>query len=156
MRRVVSSVPRPGRAVSTALAVGLLAAAPAAPAATEGLTVSQPWMRFLTPGVPAAGYFTLRNSGARPAVLTGAASPACGQLMLHQSVVENGTAHMTMVMSVAVPAHGTVKFQPGGYHLMCIQPSAELRPKHSVPVSLQFKDGRSVSVAFPVYGAKGK
>lgn len=153
--RVLSSVRRPGRAASAALAVGLLAV-PHAQAATQGLTVSHPWMRFLTQGTPAAGYFTLRNGSARPAMLTGAASPDCGQLMLHRSMVENGTAHMKMVTSIAVPAHGTVKFQPGGYHLMCMQPSARMTPGHSVPVSLQFKNGTSVSAAFPVYGAKGR
>ena len=152
----MSSVRRPGPAASAALAVGLLAAPRCAQAATQGLTVSHPWMRFLTPGTPAAGYFTLSNGSGRPAMLTGAASPDCGQLMLHRSVVENGTAQMKMVSSVAVPAHGAVTFRPGGYHLMCMQPSARMTPGHSVPVSLQFRDGTSVSATFPVYGAKGK
>ena len=89
-------------------------------------------------------------------MLTGAASPACGQLMLHQSVIVNGTAQMNMVMGVAVPAHGAVKFEPGGYHLMCMQPASGMTPGHSVPVSLEFKDGTTLSVTFPVYGAKGK
>ena len=103
--------------------------------------------------MPAAGYFTLHNNGAQPVVLTGAASPACGQLMLHESVVEKGTAHMRMVHSIVVPAHGAVEFHPGGYHLMCMQP--KLAAGQTATVSLHFKDGESVSSRFPVYGAKG-
>ena len=76
--------------------------------------------------------------------------------MLHRSVTQNGTARMEMVMSVVVPPHGAVTFQPGGYHLMCMSPAAAIAPGQSVPVSLHFKDGTSLSASFPVYGAKGK
>lgn len=146
---------RPGPAASAVLALALLAS-PAAQAASQDLSVSKPWIRFLTPGMPAAGYFALNNNGAHPVVLTGAASPACGQLMLHESMVMNGTAHMRMVKSITVPAHGSVSFRPGGYHLMCMQPASSMAPGQSAPVTLRFKDGRSISARFPVYGPKGK
>ena len=154
-RRVLWCTRRPGpAAASAALALSLLAAP--ALAAGPAMTVSHQWMRFLTPQIPAAGYFTLYNGSSKPAELTGAASPGCGQLMLHQSIIESGTARMRMVMSILVPAHGSVVFSPGGYHLMCMQPTADVRPGKSVPVSLTFKDGNTVSATFPVYGAKGK
>jgi copper(I)-binding protein len=169
-RHASSSMHRPGQgAVSArALALGLLAApallsapallaTPALAAATApAVTISHPWMRFLTPRIPAAGYFTLSNAGAQPVALTAAASPDCGQLMLHHSVTENGTARMEMVPSVVVPAHGSVTFRPGGYHLMCMSPAAAIAPGQSVPVSLRFNDGTSLSANFPVYGAKGQ
>ena len=149
-----SSTHRRGPA-AVSLALMLLAGAPAL-AASPGLTISHPWMRFLTPQIPAAGYFSLHNATSHPAVLTGAASPDCGQLMLHRSVVQNGMAKMEMVASITVPAHGSVTFHPGGYHLMCMSPSAAIAPGGHVPVSLTFKDGGSMTVEFPVYGAKGK
>ena len=146
---------RLGPAASAALGIALLTA-PAARAANQDLSLSQPWIRFLVPGMPAAGYFTLNNNGAQPAVLTGAASPECGQLMLHESIVQNGTAHMRMVKSIVVPAHGAVQFQPGGYHLMCMHPAAGMAPGKTAAVTLRFKDGASLSTDFPVYGPKGK
>lgn len=149
------SMRRPGlAAASAALALGLLATP--AVAAGPAVTVSHQWMRFLTPQIPAAGYFTLYNGSGQPAVLTGAASPDCGQLMLHRSEMKNGMASMHMVPDIVVPPHGSVTFQPGGYHLMCMSPAATLRPGHTVPVSLRFKDGPAMAVNFPVYGAKGK
>lgn len=145
---------RPGPAASAAFLVGMLVATVAA--AAPAVTISHPWMRFLTLEIPAAGYFTLHNDGARPIVLSGAKSADCERLMLHQSVVTKGTAHMRMVHSVTVPPHGAISFQPGGYHLMCMTPSTAIAPGRKVPVSLQFQGGGSLSVLFPVYGAKGR
>jgi periplasmic copper chaperone A len=145
---------RPPGLAAVSVALGLCALA--VPAAASQLAISQPWLRFLTPQIPAAGYFTLHNSGQHAAMLTGARSPDCGKLMLHKSVVHNGSASMQMVADVVVPAHGSVSFQPGSYHLMCMSPSPAIAPGHSVPVSLLFKDGSMVTATFPVYGAKGK
>lgn len=152
---------RPGlAAASVCAALGALAApaaaAPPSASAPPSVTVSHQWMRFLTPQIPAAGYMTLHNGGSRPTVLTGAASPGCGMLMLHRSIVQSGVAKMVMVQSVTVPSHGSIAFQPGGYHLMCMQPAADVRPGKHVPVSLTFEGGGTLSVVFPVYGAKGK
>jgi periplasmic copper chaperone A len=149
-----SSMRRHGPAAASA-ALAVLLAVPAL-AASPALTVTHPWIRFLTPQIPAAGYFTLHNNGAQPAVLTGAASQDCGQLMLHRSMEKSGMAEMAMVAAVTVPAHGSVTFQPGGYHLMCMSPAAAIAPGRHMPVTLKFKDGSSLPVDFPVYGAKGK
>jgi periplasmic copper chaperone A len=153
--RRASSFMRPPGLAAVSVALSLCALAGSA-AASESLTIAQAWLRFLTPQIPAAGYFALYNSGQHAAVLTGATSPDCGKLMLHKSVVHNGSASMQMVVDVVVPARGSVIFQPGGYHLMCMSPSPAIAPGHSVPVSLSFKDGSSVTATFPVYGAKGK
>jgi copper(I)-binding protein len=125
------------------------------PAFAAGLTVSHPWLRVLSPSLPAAGYFTLSNNGDQPAVLTGATSPGCASIMLHRSMDMNGMARMEMVGDLPVPAHGAVIFQPGGYHLMCMSPTAALVPGKAVEVSLHFKDGGTVTAAFQVRGATG-
>ncbi|MGC1412766.1 MAG: copper chaperone PCu(A)C [Acetobacteraceae bacterium] len=120
------------------------------------LTISQPWMRLVTPATPAAGYFTLSNNSDHQAALSGAASPDCGQVMLHASTVENHTAQMKTLHDIAVPAHGSVTFEPGGYHLMCMAPSSAIAPGRSAPITLRFQDGSTLTATFPVYGAKGK
>ena len=88
-------------------------------------------------------------------MLVGAASPGCGDLMLHRSVSDNGQERMEMVDSVAVPAHGEVRFEPGGYHLMCMSPTAEAARGRSVPVTLRFQDGCSLDGELAVRGATG-
>lgn len=152
---LVSRRPGAGFLLLCAL-IGALAAGPAAEAAEPGLTVSDAWLRLVLPSRPAAGYLTLSNETDRAQALVGAESPACGSLMLHRSVQENGQDRMEMVMTVAVPAHGHISFAPGGYHLMCMMPAKEITPGGSVPVTLRFEDGGSVTATFEVRGAAGK
>ena len=113
------------------------------------VTVDGAWFRYLLPQVPAGGYMTLHNGGDQTAVLTSAASPACGTMMLHRTESSGGTERMVMVKSVAVPAGGKLAFAPGGYHLMCMQP--RMKAGDSVPVTLAFEDGRKVTASFRVY-----
>lgn len=136
-------------------ALALFAALAAAHAAEPGLGISHPWMRMVVPTRPAAGYFTLTNDSAKPHSLVGAASSACGMLMLHKSVHTNGEESMVMVQSILIAAHGSVKFAPGGYHLMCMQPTDAVVPGHTVRVTLRFADGSALSAPFRVRGATG-
>jgi len=119
-----------------------------------GITVSDAWMRALPASVPSGGYFALRNGTAKPVTLTTAQSPACGMLMLHKSSGMAGMSSMDDVSDLVVPAGGTVKFSPGGYHLMCMQ--AKLKPGQPVPVTLNFQDGAKVTATFAVRNAAGK
>ena len=123
--------------------------------ADRDLTVSGAWIRFIMPSIPAAAYFRLSNQGDKPRALIGADSPACGSLMLHESVVANGMDRMMMVESVRVPAHGHTDFAPGHYHLMCMEPSKEMILGHQVPITLRFSDGEKITASFTVRGARG-
>ncbi|MDD2703919.1 MAG: copper chaperone PCu(A)C [Acidocella sp.] len=136
--------------LTTAFAALPLAASAGAP---PGLSVQSPWMRYLLPTVPAAGYFTLVNNSDTPLALAGAASPACYLTTLHDSSEASGTSMMTTVPSVTIPAHGSLSFAPGGYHIMCMQPVMKVGDK--VNVTLSFADGLSLAVIMPVYGAGG-
>jgi copper(I)-binding protein len=128
----------------------------ASSAGAANLTVSDAWIRAMPNHLPAAGYFTLHNSGASALTLTDALSPACGMLMLHRSQSENGMASMMDVESVSVPARGSVKFAPGGLHLMCMDPRLTLKPGSMVPVTLKFSDGKPVTTSFAVRNALGR
>ncbi len=159
------------RSILTTLLVLLPAAAAAA---ANGLAVSGQWMRALAGGMPAAGYFVLRNDAAMPARLIGASSPACGSLTLHQTIRQHtmsamsaldpqnptagmpGMSMMQPVAGVPIASHGTIGFTPGGYHLMCEQPTDAVRPGASVEVTLRFEGGGTLDAAFPVRSARGR
>lgn len=133
-----------------------LVALMAMPAQAAGPIVSNAWFRALPNNLPAAGYFTLKNASAKTVSLTGADTPACGMLMLHKTEHMGGMNHMSMVDSVDVPAGGTLSFAPGGYHLMCTDPTAALKPGATVLVTLKFADGTTLQMEFPVKSATGK
>ena len=124
--------------------------------AAGGVTVEKPWMRFIIKARPAGGFFTLHNNTSKQIELIGASSTACGMMMLHQTKDVNGIEKMLPVKSVAVPAHGTLKFQPGSYHIMCMKPKAAMVVGHTVPVTLKFAGGHAITVQFPVTGVGGK
>jgi len=127
-----------------------------APAIAADVAISGAWFRALPSGQPAGGYFTMKNGGSAPVQLVAAESAACGMLMLHQTVSNNGTSRMEDVKNVSVPANGTVSFDPGSYHLMCMNPGSAMRPGKSVPVTLVFSDGSKVRINFIVKNAAGK
>src|SRR5260221_8128148 len=131
----------------------LIAAMSAQPAIAAKLTVADAWMRALPNRLPAAGYFTLHNSGAAEVNLMDARSPACGMLMVHRSATQSGMASMTDVDSVPVQARGSVKFAPGVLHLMCMDPKPTLQPGAAVPVTLLFSAGEPGQPIFSVRNA---
>jgi len=135
--------------------VVLSGAAATAPPASAPLLVTEAWIRALPAGLPDGGYFTLKNPTAKTVTLTGAASPACGMLMLHRSETMSGMSSMSDVVSIDVPAGATVKFAPGGYHLMCMNPASAIKPGGRIKVELEFAGGATVPVEFAVRGANG-
>jgi periplasmic copper chaperone A len=128
----------------------------AEPAKAADVSIQKPWMRFIIKARPAGGFFTLRNDSAKPVTLVSASSTACGMVMLHQTKNLNGVEHMLPVKSVTVPPHGTLKFQPGSYHLMCMKPKDTMLVGHKVPVTLKFADGKAITAQFSVTGVGGK
>lgn len=128
----------------------------ASPAIASDVEVNDAWFRSLPAKVPAGGYFVLHNSGAQEISLTGAQSPACSMLMLHRSVESGGMSTMEDVASVPVAPGETVKFAPGGYHLMCMNPTPAMKPGNSVSVTLKFSDGSKAVENFAVRNARGE
>jgi hypothetical protein len=147
---------RRGASAVFVAAIVLGAIAGPALAAGTGLVLSGQWFRTIMPSLPAAGYFTLANPSPTAQVLVAAASPDCGSLMLHRSINEGGQERMAAVNSVTVPARGSIAFAPGGYHLMCMSPTAAMKPGSSAPVTLRFADGTTLTADFPVRNATGK
>lgn len=115
------------------------------------ISASDARFRYLLPQIPAGGYVTLKNDRDHKIILTGASSPACGMLMLHESKDESGMAMMMAVKSVTIEAHQSFSFAPDGYHLMCDKP--QMKIGQMVPVTLAFADGTSMVIGFNVGGA---
>jgi len=120
------------------------------------LDITNAWFRALPGKLPAGGYFTAQNNTQRDIAIAGASSDACGMLMIHQSRTAGGMSGMDMVEKVNVPAGGKIAFAPGGYHLMCTDPTPKMKIGAKVPVLFSLSDGSAVAVAFTVKGAAGK
>lgn len=109
---------------AVAFAAALLA--PAA-AACDGLKVSQAWIREPVPGVDVlAGYAELENAGRHALEVDGVEVAGFGHAMIHQTVVKDGVSRMRHA-TVALPPGGKASLEPGGLHIMLMQPARPLR-----------------------------
>lgn len=141
------------RALACAGLIAGCGAALAATATTSTLRVEHAWIRWLPANLPSAGYATLVNNGDRTLRLAGASSPDYGSVMLHRSRLAEGDSTMEMVDHLDVPAHGSVKLAPGGYHLMLSHARHPIKPGDKVPMTLRFADGSVLQVDFSVLPA---
>lgn len=113
--------------------------------------VEDPW---IAEGPPVAqvlgGFMQLRNTDAQPRALVGGSSTGFARIELHQTVHEDGMAKMVPQERIEVPAQGTTALQPGGYHLMLIEPVKPLKAGDTVELTLQFDDGSKQTLQVPV------
>jgi copper(I)-binding protein/uncharacterized protein YcnI len=122
------------------------------PADIVGLHVSGGWVRpTMVPGTPTAAYLTVRNTGESDDAIVDASSPAAAVIELHQTTTAaDGTMGMGPVAEVPVPAHGEAVLEPGGYHLMLIEPSAPLMVGDEVELTIVFAHADPLTVTVPV------
>ena len=108
-----------------------------------GLVVEDAWVRAAPPGVAVqAGYLTLRNPAPGAATVVGARSDAFGRVEIHASVNRNGMRAMRRIERLEVPAGGRVQLEPGGRHLMLIEPGRPYREGERLRIVLILADGR--------------
>jgi hypothetical protein len=115
-----------------------------------GVSVSEAWIRWLPGGLPAGGYLTLRNDGELACTLTSVSSPDYARASLHRSALQGSVSTMQPVQQIKVSAHQTLRFAPGGYHIMLEQPQRAIRPGDRISVVLHFADGALLPASFEV------
>lgn len=96
-------------------------------------------------------YLTIVNANREADTLIGVSSPLAGDVMLHQTVIdERDMARMRELNAVPLPPHTRVSFSPAGSHIMLERLSADLFPGDTLELTLAFASGRSVTLTVPV------
>lgn len=122
----------------------------------RGIVVSDAWMRATPPGASvAAGYLVIANGTSREDELLAVSTPAAARIEMHSSSVKDGIMRMRMLTSVRVAPRATVRFEPGGLHLMFIELRAPLVAGATVPVTLRFRRAGAVPVRLEVRALSG-
>lgn len=115
------------------------------------LHIEHPWSRALPPNAPAgAAYFVVQNHGAEGDRVIGASTPRAARTELHTHVHMGEVMKMQKVDSVAVPAHGEARFEPGGNHLMLFGLSQPLVAGERFPLTLEFEKAGKVEVEIAI------
>jgi periplasmic copper chaperone A len=134
---------------SLALFLALLGAAGTVRAGS--IEVSDAWARAtVVAGQPSAVYLTVRNAGATPDRLIGLASAKADRIELHESKMVGAAMTMAPVDGLDLAPGATVKLAPGGYHAMIFGLAAPLNPGDTLPLTLTFEHGGTVTLAVPV------
>jgi copper(I)-binding protein len=122
------------------LVVGVATATEPAPKVTSA------WSRATPPGL-AVGVLYLEIAGAPTAdTLVRIETPVAARAELHSSSTEGGVMRMRPVSTLAIPASGRVRLQPGGIHGMLVDLQQPLTEGGRFPLTLVFERSGPVTV----------
>lgn len=87
----------------------------------------------------AVGYFELENEASHPIELRDFSSAAFNAIEMHETTDTDGISRMRRLERLEIPAGGSVRFAPGGKHLMLMGANLPQMPAE-LPVVLEFAD----------------
>jgi copper(I)-binding protein len=118
------------------------------------LVITQAWSRATPKGAKVAGGFlTIENNGSAPDRLIGGSADVAAKVQVHEMATNNGVMTMRPLdAGLTIEPGKTVKFAPGGYHLMMLDLKGQLRQGDKLPVTLEFEKAGKVQVSFDVLG----
>ena len=130
--------------------LGLLSIVPTiAVAQHSDIRIENAWSRAAMSGRTGVVYLTITDTGA-PDRLTAIASPVAAKAELHESFTEQGVAKMRAVAALPVATGKPVTLSPGGYHIMLMGLTQELKQGDSFPVTLSFAHAGPVTATVTV------
>lgn len=130
------------------------APADTAPDVPEGVTVAN--ARLMLPAVsgnPAAVYFDITNAGTEDRMIRAASVQGASGATLHQMGTWNNQPSMDEVFTVPVKAGETVKFEPGGFHVMANDLADTVVAGGQTDVTVTFVGGDKISFPAEVRAA---
>lgn len=115
------------------------------------VTISNNWVNDAPPTVVSrAAYMTISNSGHGNMELIEITSPAFEVVEMHETKIIDDIVKMQKRERVNIAAGADFHFQPGGYHLMLINPKFHIKEGDQIQMDLRFSNADSLSVMMPV------
>ncbi len=119
--------------------------------ASSNLVVSDAWIREAPANTMVlAGYIMIDNSDDHKHQLLGASSSVFEWIEMHRTVHDGNIVRMVPLDSLTLAPGGRLVMEPGGNHLMLMNPNTQLRAGDEVTITLRFQDGLELTVPFQV------
>lgn len=116
----------------------------------NGISLHDPWARTGASGDNSAAYVAIKNANATD-TLVAAKSDVAASVELHTVIEENGVMKMRPVEGgIEIPGMGMQMLKPGGFHIMLIGLTNELKSGDTFAVTLTFANAGDVTVTIPV------
>ncbi|NZA25416.1 copper chaperone PCu(A)C [Luteimonas sp. SJ-92] len=119
------------------------------------IAVVDAWVREMPPGSRVAGgYLVLDNGGDTDDRLLAVESDQAARVEIHEMRHEDGMMRMRHLPDgLTLPAGGRTALEPGGYHLMLIEPVRRFAAGETVEATLRFEGAPEIALTFEVRGA---
>jgi copper(I)-binding protein len=119
--------------------------------AGPAMVVEGQWVREAPPASRVlAAYMVLKNTADTPRSITRVDSPDFRECQIHRTVIADGIAKMLPVEKLQLPVDGSIVLEPGGLHLMLIEPQRSLRDGDTVVLVIHADNGESITIDVPV------
>ena len=110
------------------------------------IEIDNAWVRPAGKGMNSALYFDLKNKTSNTDTLVRVFSSAAELVQLHETVNKNGLMEMKEVKALGIYKNQTIKFAPGGYHVMLIKLRKDLKAGTNVGFVFYFKKAGKIKV----------
>ncbi len=120
------------------------------------LELKHPWSAKAPAVAPViGGYVTIVNTGTQGDRLIGGTTSVAERFEIHESSIVDGVARMRPAkQGIEIPAGATLNLQPGGAHIMLVNPRQRPAEGEKFKATLEFKNAGSVEVEFVVQKPK--
>lgn len=98
----------------------------------------------------AAAYFEIHNPSTQAITLLKIVSPQFEGSEIHETVLNNGMARMKSIPHLRLKPNQRTVFQPGGLHLMLMNPRAPLKAGDIVLLNFHCSNGKVINVTTQV------
>lgn len=121
---------------------------------SENLIISHPWSRATAPSQKVGVVFMeISSKTGKPDRLIGGSTPDAEKVEIHNHVKDGDVMRMRRVDGVDVPANGSIKLEPGGYHVMLLGLKTPLFEETVIPLTLIFEKAGTVEIEAVVEAA---
>jgi copper(I)-binding protein len=137
--------------ILTSLLLVLVACSSSTSTSAHSVSVAQQWARTSPmDATMGAVYFTIDSPSGDTLTGVKVAPGVAATAEMHETVMNNGAMKMQPVASVDLPAGKSVKFAPGGLHVMLLQLATPLKVGTALELTLVLQKAGEVTVSAPV------
>jgi copper(I)-binding protein len=121
-----------------------------------GLEVHNAWVREAPPSSKVlAAYMSLHNHTDKTHTVVSISSPQFGRAEIHRTEMKDDMARMLPVSKIMISSHGKVLFEPGGLHLMLINPKKKYKSGDKIQLTMHLSDKSTFDFTAPVKKGHG-
>ena len=135
--------------------IAVVMAVASAPTFAAGkLEIHDAWIRNAPPNaMMLAGYATLRNAGDAPITISTVKAQGFDDTSLHETVLVGDVSQMRSLENLSIAPDESVTFEPGGKHIMLMQPTKAPQSGEKIAITFGFVGGGDQSADFVIRDA---